>query len=59
MRTGSPRHAYFKGQNEKEYAWFSIADSTPGISMSSENAARQILKMLTKNGLDGGGLASA
>jgi NAD(P)-dependent dehydrogenase (short-subunit alcohol dehydrogenase family) len=44
MRTGSPRHAYFKGQNEKEYAWFSIADSTPGISMSSENAARQILE---------------
>jgi NAD(P)-dependent dehydrogenase (short-subunit alcohol dehydrogenase family) len=44
MRTGSPRNATFKGQNAKEYAWFSIADSLPGASMSAERAARQILQ---------------
>src|SRR5919201_401355 len=29
MRTGSPPNAYFKGQNEKEYAWFAISDALP------------------------------
>ncbi|HEX3656996.1 MAG TPA: SDR family oxidoreductase [Pirellulales bacterium] len=43
MRTGSPRNATFKGQNRKEYAWFSIGDALPGASMSAERAARQIL----------------
>lgn len=44
MRTGSPRNAYFKGQNEKEYAWFKIGDSLPGLSKSAEESARQILE---------------
>jgi NAD(P)-dependent dehydrogenase (short-subunit alcohol dehydrogenase family) len=43
MRTGSPLQAEFKGQNEAEYAWFTIADSLPGSSVSAETAARQIL----------------
>jgi NAD(P)-dependent dehydrogenase (short-subunit alcohol dehydrogenase family) len=43
MRTGSPRNAYFKGQNEKEYAWFVLGDSTPGASQSAESAARRII----------------
>jgi NAD(P)-dependent dehydrogenase (short-subunit alcohol dehydrogenase family) len=43
MRTGSPPNAIFKGQHRREYAWFSIADALPGISMSAERAARQIL----------------
>lgn len=43
MRTGSPRNAEFKGQNHKEYAWFSIGGSTPLISMNAVRAARQIL----------------
>jgi short-subunit dehydrogenase len=43
MRTGSPRNAMFKGQNEAEYAWFSIADSLPGLSMEAEDAAAQII----------------
>ncbi|GAB3319360.1 SDR family oxidoreductase [Larkinella ripae] len=43
MRTGSPRNALFKGQNEKEYAWFKIGDSLPGLSKSAEESARQIL----------------
>lgn len=43
IRTGSPRNAWFKGQHEKEYAWFSIGDSVPGPSMNAERAARRIL----------------
>lgn len=46
MRTGSPRHALFKGNHRAEYAWFSISDSLPGISMDAERAARQIVSAL-------------
>ncbi|TWT73291.1 SDR family NAD(P)-dependent oxidoreductase [Allorhodopirellula solitaria] len=42
MRTGSPRNANFKGQHRAEYAWFSIGDSLPVMSMSAETAAHQI-----------------
>lgn len=44
VRTGSPRNALFKGQHRKEYAWFSIADALPGVAMSAEQAAAQILR---------------
>lgn len=44
LRTGSPVNALFKGQNEKEYAWFSISDALPFTSVSAENAAAQIIK---------------
>ena len=44
MRTGSPRQANFKGQNELEHAWFSIADSLPFLSMAAERAASQIIE---------------
>jgi NAD(P)-dependent dehydrogenase (short-subunit alcohol dehydrogenase family) len=43
MRTGSPRNAIFRGRHRAEYAWFSIADSLPGLSVSAEDAARRIL----------------
>ncbi len=43
MRTGSPRNAIFKGRHRDEYAWFSIGDSLPLISMDAETAAEQIL----------------
>jgi short-subunit dehydrogenase len=43
MRTGSPRNASFKGKHRKEYAWFSISDSLPLISMSAGRAAKQIV----------------
>jgi NAD(P)-dependent dehydrogenase (short-subunit alcohol dehydrogenase family) len=46
MRTGSPRHAWFKGRHRAEYAWFSLADSLPLVSMSAERAARQIVDAL-------------
>jgi short-subunit dehydrogenase len=43
MRTGSPRNAIFRGQHRAEYAWFSISDPLPGLSMSAEKAARRIV----------------
>jgi NAD(P)-dependent dehydrogenase (short-subunit alcohol dehydrogenase family) len=43
MRTGSPRNATFKGQHRAEYAWFSLGDALPFLSMSAESAARQVL----------------
>src|SRR5438105_176754 len=43
MRTGSPRNASFKGNNEAEYAWFSISDALPLLSMNAERAARQVV----------------
>ena len=44
MRTGSPRNAQFKGDNEAEYAWFSISDAVPIISMNAERAALRIVR---------------
>jgi short-subunit dehydrogenase len=44
MRTGSPRNAWFKGKHRKEYAWFSIGDSLPLVSMDAARAARKILQ---------------
>lgn len=43
MRTGSPRHAWFKGDAEREYAWFITADSLPPLAMSASRAAGKIL----------------
>lgn len=43
MRTGSPRNAMFKGKTQAEYAWFSIGGSLPGGTVSSEQAAREIV----------------
>lgn len=43
MRTGSPRNAIFRGRHRAEYAWFSIADSLPGVSVSADEASRRIL----------------
>ncbi len=44
MRTGSPVNARFKGDKPAEFAWFSVADSLPLLSMSAERAARQIVR---------------
>jgi NAD(P)-dependent dehydrogenase (short-subunit alcohol dehydrogenase family) len=43
MRTGSPVNATFKGRHESEYAWFKVASSIPGLTISAERAARKIL----------------
>jgi NAD(P)-dependent dehydrogenase (short-subunit alcohol dehydrogenase family) len=43
MRTGGPLNAQMKGNHQAEYAWFTIADSLPGLSISAERAAAQIV----------------
>jgi NAD(P)-dependent dehydrogenase (short-subunit alcohol dehydrogenase family) len=43
MRTGSHVNARFKGQHEKEFALFSIANALPLFSVNAERAARQII----------------
>ena len=43
MRTGSPRHAEFRGRLEEEYGWFASADSMPGLSIDAARAARMIV----------------
>jgi NAD(P)-dependent dehydrogenase (short-subunit alcohol dehydrogenase family) len=43
MRTGSPRNAIFRGRHRSEYAWFSISDALPGLSISAEKAAYRIV----------------
>lgn len=44
MRTGSHRHALFKGRHRQEYVWFSFSASVPLLAMGAERAARYILK---------------
>ncbi|MFO0852666.1 MAG: SDR family oxidoreductase [Gemmataceae bacterium] len=43
MRTGSHLQAEFKGRHEEEYNWFATGNAIPGLSVSAEGAARQIL----------------
>jgi NAD(P)-dependent dehydrogenase (short-subunit alcohol dehydrogenase family) len=43
MRTGSARHAWFKGDEEAEHAWFNLASALPLITISAEEAAQRIL----------------
>jgi NAD(P)-dependent dehydrogenase (short-subunit alcohol dehydrogenase family) len=44
MRTGSPINAEVKGRHEAEFTWFATADAIPGLSISAERAARQIIE---------------
>jgi NAD(P)-dependent dehydrogenase (short-subunit alcohol dehydrogenase family) len=48
MRTGSHINARFKGQNQTEYALFSIMDASPLFSVSAESAARQIVRAIRR-----------
>lgn len=50
VRTGSPRNVIVKGQHQKEYAWFKIADSLPFLTASAEEAASQIIEA-TRHGV--------
>ncbi|QIP15804.1 SDR family oxidoreductase [Spirosoma aureum] len=43
IRTGSPRNAIFKGQNEKEYTVFKISDSIPLFTIAADDCARQVI----------------
>jgi NAD(P)-dependent dehydrogenase (short-subunit alcohol dehydrogenase family) len=44
IRTGSPINATFKGRHHDEFAWFTISDSLPVVSVSSRRAAREVLE---------------
>ncbi len=44
MRTGSFLNAFFRGQKEREFRWFSLGAALPLVSMSAERAARQIVR---------------
>lgn len=48
MRTGSHINAIFKGKNQKESAWFSIANGFPLASISAESAAKEIVEACRK-----------
>lgn len=43
LRTGSAIQAVFKGDHEKEFAWFETIDNAPGFSMGADEAAKKIL----------------
>ncbi|MFP5237764.1 MAG: SDR family NAD(P)-dependent oxidoreductase [Acidobacteriota bacterium] len=44
MRTGSHLNALFSGDAEREYRWFALGATMPGVSASARHAARRILR---------------
>jgi NAD(P)-dependent dehydrogenase (short-subunit alcohol dehydrogenase family) len=44
LRTGSPVNAFFKGDAEKEFTWFSLGSATPLTTMNASRAARRIVE---------------
>ncbi len=43
MRTGSHTAALFRGQQDKEFTWFSLGASLPLLSMDADRAAQRIV----------------
>ena len=48
MRTGSHKNAFFKGDHQKEFTWFSLGAGNPLVSMGADRAARQILSSVRR-----------
>ena len=48
MRTGSPVHVEYRGQSEKEYAWFAAGDILPITSISAVRAAERVVLALSR-----------
>jgi short-subunit dehydrogenase len=48
MRTGSYLNAKFKGEPQKEFAWFGVLGNLPAFSVSADYAARQITGALER-----------
>lgn len=49
MRTGSHVHGMFKGDAEKEYAWFGASATAPGpFTIEAERAARRITRAIER-----------
>jgi NAD(P)-dependent dehydrogenase (short-subunit alcohol dehydrogenase family) len=49
MRTGSHLNALYTGDRAREYRWFSLLATTPGISVSARYAARRIVRGVLRN----------
>jgi hypothetical protein len=49
MRTGSFVNALFKGNQQKEFSWFSILSSLPLLSIDAEKAAARVVKAALRN----------
>jgi short-subunit dehydrogenase len=48
MRTGSYRHAQFKGNLKREYGWFAVASSMPLLTMNAQRAAKQVVRAMKR-----------
>lgn len=48
IRTGSQANVFFKGQQEKEFNWFTTSMLLPFASMSAERAAQQTIAALKR-----------
>ncbi len=48
MRTGSHVNAYFKGNNQAEYTWFSLGATLPVVSIDARRAARKIVNAIRR-----------
>ncbi len=48
MRTGSHENAFFKGDNQKEYAWFSLGATSPLTAIGARRAARSIVNAIRR-----------
>jgi len=48
MRTGSYQNAWFKGDNAKEYAWFSLGATLPITAIDAHRAARTIVRAIRR-----------
>jgi NAD(P)-dependent dehydrogenase (short-subunit alcohol dehydrogenase family) len=48
MRTGSPLHAQFKGEQAKQYQMFTLLDSLPMMSIDAERVARRVVEAVRR-----------
>jgi NAD(P)-dependent dehydrogenase (short-subunit alcohol dehydrogenase family) len=48
MRTGSHVYAHSKGNSEREFGWFSLMATTPGLAINAGRAAGKILEAVRK-----------
>ncbi|HEY8283045.1 MAG TPA: SDR family oxidoreductase [Chloroflexota bacterium] len=48
MRTGSIYNVLVKGDKRREFAWFSVLASVPGLSMSADRAARRMVRAVRR-----------
>jgi short-subunit dehydrogenase len=48
MRTGSHLRASFRGDPEKELAWFGASAVAPGLSIDADRAARRIVRAIAR-----------